>query len=48
MKTISSLKHASLCAVGIVMMKANMSSIKVLKALYVKARQGNAATDFSL
>lgn len=45
---MSSLKQASLCAVGIVMMKANMSSMNVLKALYVKARQGKAATDLSL
>lgn len=45
---MSSRKQANRCAVGIVMIKANTSSINVLKALYIKARQGNAATDFNL
>ena len=35
---MSSLKQATLCAVGIVMMKAKRSSMKVLNALYMKAR----------
>ena len=35
---MSSLKQATLCAVGIVMMNANRSSMKVLNALYMKAR----------
>lgn len=45
---MSSRKQAIRCAVGIVIMKANMSSINVLKALYMNARHGNAATDFIL
>ena len=35
-----------LCAVGIVMINANRSSMNVLNALYINARQGKWATDF--
>lgn len=46
--TISSRKHASRCAVGIVIINANISSINVLNALYMNECHGNAATDFNL
>ena len=37
-----------LCAVGIVMINANRSSMNVLNALYIKARQGRWATDWKM
>ena len=37
-----------LCAVGIVMINANRSSMNVLNALYMKARQGRWATDWKM
>jgi hypothetical protein len=46
-KMISSRKQANRWAVGIVMMKAKTSSMKVLKALYMKALHGRCATDLS-
>lgn len=45
---MSSLKHAMRCEVGIVIMKAKMSSMNVLNALYINERQGKVVTDFSL
>lgn len=45
---MSSRKQAIRCAVGIVMMKAKISSMNVLNALYMNARHGKAATDFNL
>lgn len=45
---MSSRKQAKRCAVGIVIINANISSMNVLNALYINARHGNAATDFSL
>lgn len=46
--TISSRKQAKRCAVGIVIINANISSINVLNALYINDRHGSAATDFNL
>lgn len=43
-----SLKQATRWAVGIVIMNAKISSMKVLNALYMKARQGSDATLLSL
>lgn len=43
-----SLKHPILYIIGILITKANKSSMKVFRALYVIIRQGKWATDFSL
>ena len=45
---VPSLKQPILYMVGILITKANMSSMKVLRALYVSILQGRWATDLSL
>ena len=45
---VPSRKHPIRYKVGILMTKANISSINVFNALYVNMRQGRWATDLSL
>lgn len=47
-KITSSLRQPNLYMVGILITNAKMSSMKVLRALYVSILHGRWATDFSL